>query len=116
MIEITIRPHAHTIDLLRDYGDAESDYWLGRKLPASAARRLARYQELGTARLLDAIHGAVVVWSSDQVHVSGGVEEVTLTPEKKAVRRRVAQILDHTFLDVLRADPVGRAGSHHLTP
>lgn len=116
MIEITIRPHAHIVDMLTDPGDDASDTWLGRHLPWSAAARLARYQELATARILEAIHGAVVEWTSDQIRDSGGVEEVTLTTEDDdeiidavdEVRQRVEHILGQTLQEVCQWAPEWR--------
>src|SRR5690606_41413075 len=98
-MEITIQPHAHIVDMLCDPGDKTSSEWLGRYLPWSAAARLARYQKLATARILEAIHGAVVEWTSDQIRNSGGVEEVEITEDDDEsidavdeVRRRVEHI------------------------
>lgn len=104
-IEITIRPHAHIVDMLCDPGDDAPDIWLGRELPATAVSRLERYQELGTARILEAIEDAAVVWSSEQVDASGGVQEVEMTPEDEAVRRRVEHILGQTLQEVCQWSP-----------
>lgn len=105
MIKITICPHAHIINLFTDPSDTKSDYWLGRKLPASAVTRLERYEELASARILDAIEDAMVFWSSEKVHLSGVVREFKLDPEDEDVRPQIEHILGQTLIEVVEWSP-----------
>jgi len=105
MINITVCPHAHIINLFTDPNDNESDYWLRRKLPASAVARLERYEELASARILDAIEDAMVFWSSEKVDMSGVIREFKLDPEDWDVRSQIEHILEQTLLEVVEWSP-----------
>lgn len=112
-IAIKIAPTADVRSLLADEGDTEFGFWLGcGTVPESAARRLDRLQEIVTERILGAIDGATVTWSSENMHVGGAVKSVHVSIDddedegfaKEIVEDRVNAILDRAIVDVLEEE------------
>lgn len=87
--EITIQPDAALVRAFCDEGDDERGFWLGRELPASAAARLARFEELLMQRILDALDDqgieATVQWTSEYV-LDGFVEVIKIRNENVDIR------------------------------
>lgn len=111
---ITIAPTADMVNLLADDEDilTNFDTWLGRSVPASAVPRLARFQEIATARILRDLPTASVVWSSENVHVMGAVQKVQVVFNddyddegftKSLVEAIVEDNLDQALHEVVKA-------------
>jgi len=72
IIDIKITPTLGVVFYLSDLVDTEKALWLGQEVPASAAHRLARLQQIATERIVAAIPGTTVEWLAESVHKLGG--------------------------------------------
>lgn len=113
--EITIQPDAALVSAFCDEGDTARGWWLGRELPASAAARLARFEELLMQRILDALDDqgieAAVQWTSEYIR-DGFVEVIKIrnedvnvsgvyVPEDEDMYKKLSIILDQLYSDTL---------------